>query len=320
MRIVLVALLAASLLAAWQAERRTYVFDPEGRRQFWSGEAMGERRSTSIGRDLNGREAKVEEVEEKILRDEGGVKVVERIIRRFDQNGRPLTPEKEVVESIRQAGGVTQTSVTTYEADLNGRLRPARRAITEERELNDRIQSETRIERQTISGAFATVERRVSERRENGGLSENEETTFLPDANGRFQQAARRVARSAKENGAVREQVDEYEVASTGQLKLSRQSVARTEKDASGAERRVIDVFGPGAPGRTPEAGVLALRERQIIEVKPTAQGAVETYSIQRPELHGRGQLGDPVKISETVCTGKCVSAPPSPPPGEVKK
>lgn len=314
MRVLLLALLAASTLAAWQAERRTYVFDPEGRRTLWSSATSGDTRRISLGRDMNGREAKVEEVEEKVLRDAGGVKVVERLIRRFDPNGRPLPPEKELVETTTRPGGAVSTATTVYKADLNGRLQPAERIVEDSRQSGPLTTTETRVERPTINGAFAPIERRVAQERAGDQSSEREETSYLPDTNGRFQEAARRVARSVKEGETVREQVDEYEAATSGQLQLSRQSIARIEKDPSGGERRVVDVFGSAAPGRAVTPGQLSLRERQIIEVTATAQGAVETLSIQRPALQGRGELGEPVKISETVCTGKCLAPPPSPP------
>lgn len=324
MRVILLVLLAASALFAQKSESRTYVFDSEGRRTAWTSQTSGDTSQLTIGRDMNGRESKVEEVQEKVIRDAGGVKVVERLIKRFDPSGRPLPPEKEVVETTTRPGGASTTAVTVFRADLNGRLQPAERTVSDTQESNGTSRTETRVERITINGSFSAVERRVAQERADDQGGEREETSFVPDLNGRFQEAARRVARTVKENGATREQVDEYETATSGQMQLSRQSIARIEKDASGAERRVVDVYGPAAPGRPAVPGELALRERQIVEVKPTASGAVQTYSIQRPDLQGRGQLGPVVKVAETVCTGKCggpaASAANATPPGEVKK
>ena len=159
MRTILLVLFAASALAGFQAERRTYVFDPEGRRSLWSSATTGDARRISTGRDMNGRETRVEEVQEKVLRDSGGVKVVERLIRRFDPNGRPLPPEKELVETTTRAGGAVSTATTTFKADLNGRLQPAERVVEEVRESGSRTTTETRVERPNINGAFAPVER-----------------------------------------------------------------------------------------------------------------------------------------------------------------
>lgn len=306
MRVLLLVLLPASLLPAWQSASRTYVYDFEGRRSVWTSATAGDTRQTTIGRDLNGREAKVEDIEEKVVRNEGGVKVIERLIRRYDLNGRPLPPEKEIVETTQRPDGAVSTATTVYRADLNGRLQAAERTVADSRKLGETTQTETRVEKLSINGSFQTVERRVAQQREGEKRTETEETAYLPDPNGRFVEAYRRRATQIVENGAVREQVDEYEAANTGKLQLSRQTQARIEKDASGAERRVVDIYGPAAPGRPVEPGVLALRERQIISVKPTADGMVQTFHIQRPNLDGRGQLGEPVKIAETVCTGKC--------------
>lgn len=306
MRALLIVLLSASPLPAWQSASRTYVYDFEGRRTGWTGSRSGDSRQTTIGRDLNGREATVEEVEEKVVRNEGGVKVVERLIRRYDPSGRPLPPERELIETAQRPDGTVSTATTVFRADLNGRLQAAERTVADSRKLGQATQTETRVEKLSINGSFQTVERRVAQQREGEKRTESEETAYLPDPNGRFVEAYRRHATQVVENGAVREQVDEYEAATTGRLQLSRQTQARIEKDASGAERRVVDIYGPAAPGRPAEPGVLALRERQIISVKPTSGGTVQTFHIQRPNLDGRGQLGAPVKIAETVCTGKC--------------
>lgn len=314
MRTILIALLSASLLSAWQAASRTYVYDWEGRRSPWSGETAGDTRQTTIGRDVNGREAKIEQVEEKVIRNEGGVKVVERLFKRFDPTGRPLPPEKQVVETTQRPGGAVSTATTIFRADLNGRLLPAERTVADARTSDGFTKTETRIEKLTINGTFQTVERRLAEQREGAKRSETDETAYLPDPNGRFVEAYRRRAVQVNENGVVREQVDEYEAANTGKLQLSRQTQARVEKDATGAERRVVDVYGPAAPGRPVDPKAMALRERQIISVQPTPGGAVQTLHIQRPNLEGRGQLGAPVKVSETVCTGQCVAPPPADP------
>jgi hypothetical protein len=324
MRVLLLVLLTAPVLPAWQSASQTYVFDAEGRRTAWSGATTGEKQSLTLGRDMNGRQVKVEEVEEKVVRDRDGVRVVERVVRRYDPNGRPLPPEKEVIETTQRPGGGATTAVTQFRADLNGRLQPAERIVSDTHDANGATRTETRVERLTINGAFAPIERRVAVETVRGDDAEREESSYLPDANGRFQQATRRVARTIRENGATREQTDEYEAATTGQLQLSRQTVARVERDAQGAERRVVDVYGPAATGRPVTPGELALRERQVIEVRPTPSGAVETYSIQRPAPDGRGQLGPLVKIAETVCTGKCLPETPSAAkptaPGEVEQ
>lgn len=315
MRVLLLALLAAAPPAAAQTSSRTYVYDFEGRRAPWTGSTAGDRRATTTGRDLNGREGKIEEVEEKVVKNEGGVKVVERLIRRYDPNGRPLPPEKEVVETTERPGGVVTTATTVYRADLNGRLQAAERVVADSRKQGEVTNTETRVERLSINGSFQTVERRVAQVREGEKRSEADEVSYLPDPNGKFVEAYRRRAQQFVENGAVREQVDEYESATSGKLQLSKQTVARIEKDAAGGERRVVDIYGVAAPGRPVEPGALALRERQIISVQPAPGGAVQTLYIQRPDLEGRGRLGEPVKISETVCTGQCIPAPKAEPP-----
>jgi hypothetical protein len=175
--------------------------------------------------------------------------------------------------------------------------------------------SEKLVERAGASGNLEPFEKRVAQVSGTADRSETEEMVYRRDTNSRFAEAARNVIRQRKENGATIEQTDEFESGSTGSMQLSRQTVSRVVRNPDGSESRVVDVFGNSATGRAVAADKgMQLRERQIIERKPTSDGGfVESFSIQRPGLTSTKELGPPTKISETVCSGKCAPATPAP-------
>ncbi|MBI5282863.1 MAG: hypothetical protein HY858_14355 [Candidatus Solibacter usitatus] len=302
MRILAFALIALGL-PAQQTQSSTYVFDLNGRRSDWTQARSGEGASSETVRDVNGRRVPVEQVQEKILRNEGGVRVVERITKRFDPNGRPLPPEKTVIESTTRADGSGTESVTTYRGDLNGNLQLSERAATQLRKAGDTVTRETSVERAGISGSLEAVERRVSQETVTKTTSEKDETVYSRDSNGRFAEAGRRIVKAATINGQVREQTDEYESVTTGRLQLARTSVATTLKTPDGGERKEVDVYGPAAPGRAVSAdGKLQLRERQHFTSRQSADGAtVQVFAVQRPNLGAKAGLGPVQTISETV-------------------
>lgn len=294
------------LSAQRSSETKTYVFDGEGRRSLWTSSQSRNGLSAENAAGVNGGVAPLEQVEERIVSDSGGVRVVERIVRRSDANGRPLPAERVVVEETRQPDGALSIANTVYRSDLNGRMALAERTLTSIRTQGESTQTVTTLERPDLSGRFEVVERKQAVTSKQRNTSETNETVQRKDANNRFSDAARNVLRQYTQNGQVVEQRDEYENASTGAMQLTRQTLSRTVKNADGSELRQVDVFGSAAPGRPAQPGQLQLRERQIVEKKAVPGGVVETLSIQRPSVTDSRQLGAAVRVSEKVCQGDC--------------
>ncbi len=304
-------ILFALTTALWgQAERRTYVFDTEGRRVPWLSSSASNGTSSESVANMNGRTATLEQVEERILSESGGVKTVEKTIRRFAADGTRLPPERVITETADLGGGRQTTTTTVYRGDLNGGMALAERTVAQTNPSGTAGSVvTTQTDRPTLNGSLETVENKEARLTASGEKSERDETSYRPDGNGRFVEAARVVERASKEGGKTVVQKDEYEAAPTGQLALSRQVVATTMVSANG-EVTVSDVYGSAATGR-PATGQLQLRERQILEKSLGAKGSTETFSIQRPDVDGSGRLGEVHRISETVCTGKCGPAKP---------
>lgn len=306
-----IAVLFALTSALWaQSESRTYVFDSEGRRVPWTSSSSANGATGSSVETLNGRKAPLENVEERLVSQQGGVKTVERLIQRVAPDGTKLPPEREVIETTDLGGGRQTVSTTVYRGDFNGRIQLAERVVEQTIPSGGSAVAVTiTIDRPTINGSFQTVEKRQATITTAENRSERDETRFLPDTNGRFTEASRVVERTSKSGGRTLKQVDEFETAFTGRMTLSKQVVSTTTETPNG-EVTVSDVYGTAAAGR-PETGLLQIRERRIVEKALTPAGATETLSVQRPAVDGSGRLGEPRRISETVCTGKC--APPKP-------
>lgn len=307
MRIIALLLVLPAALFAQKSQSSTAVYDINGHRVDWSKSQSGEGRTAQTQRDLNGRVVPMEKVEEKVLKNEGGVRVVERTVQRYDMNGNRLPPEKVVTETETRPDGSAVEKATVYRGDLNGKMVPAERRLSETRKSGDTAVTETQVERNTINGGFEQVEKRVAQERTDKTSSEREETVYTRNNNGRFDESGRTVVRQKVENGVTSEQVDEYNSV-TGELKLARQTVSKVVKEPDGTERREVELFGPTAAGRAiPDSGAMQLREKQILTSKQSADGnVVQVYSIQRPSLNSTKELGPVQKISETVCQGKC--------------
>jgi hypothetical protein len=295
---------AAVTAIGQDSHRVTSVYDASGRAVEWTKASTGQGRSVESVQTLNGRSVPLEKIEEKVIKNEGGVRIVEKTVRRNDSSGNPLPPEKVVLEETTAPDGSVKAKTSLYRGDINGRLVLAERVTQETRKTASGSESTALVERPTLNGTVEVLEKREGRTTASGDTTEALESVFRKDANGRFTEGAKQVIRTTKKGSETVEQADYFE-ASTGEMRLSRQQVSRSIQSADGSVVKVVDLYGAAAPGR-PDSGKMQLRERQLFETQKTADGAVETFSVQRPKPDGRGDLQPAAKISETVCKGKC--------------
>lgn len=317
LRALALSLLLAGSLWGQSQSLGTYTYDVHGRRVLSSqtGVATSPGYSANIRttQSANGRQVPAESIEEKVISDGPGGKVVERVVKVFDENGRPVSSEKQVITERKLEAGGSEVSTAVYRSDLNGRSALAERSHTVSAKSGDQITLQTTVERATLSGSFEPFERHQSVTQTSGGRTDSDTTIFRKDANGSYQIAAREMVSTETSGGTTTQNVTQYNSAATGQMEVTGQKVVTTTARPDGSLTQVVDVYGMTSPGRAINgySGGPKLREQQIIEKQTNPSGGfVETYTIRRPNLES-GALGPPVKISETVCTGNCI--PPKP-------
>jgi hypothetical protein len=260
-------------------------------------------------RSLNGRNSPVESIEEKVISDSGGVRVIERIVKRFDPNGNPGPPEKQEIEEKKNGDGSVNRSMKVMRADLNGHYQLAERRVTEARKSGDTTSTTTTIERGTLNGGLELTEKRdETVRQDSTGNESKSATLYRKDVNGRFGEAAKEVLERKVVGNKIVENAAAYETSSTGQMQLLRQTVSHITKSGAN-ERREIDVFEPELAGQATGADVAGkpkLREQRVIEKTVTGDRAVENVYVSRTSPNNPNELGPARKVAETVCTGKC--------------
>lgn len=306
-------LMAAAASAQQSRQYASYTFDVNGQR-------TGGRSATEVAtpessrqtvkiRSVNGRNVPVETVEERVLREGPEGKVVETLIRRFDQNGQP-TQRERVQREERREGARTVTTTTVWREDLNGNYAIAERTRTEAATSGETTRARTIIERPTLDGAVAAVERRVETETRRDGRSSRDVDIYRRDQGGSFRPAARESAEIVEQNGRRVETATRYNTANdTGRMQFAGQTVTETIRREDGLGSTVISVFGAASPGRPIESGRKPhLREQVLIERRPGLQGSlIETTMVRRTSLSDATKLEEPQLVSETVCTGDCI-------------
>src|SRR5262249_55440432 len=100
---------------------------------------------------INGRMVPRERIEERVIREDASGRVVERIVRRYDQTGEPGPVEKTVTEEQKHPSGMT-VKITTYRGDLNGNMAPAERSLTNIHQTASGQTADSIVERPTVNG------------------------------------------------------------------------------------------------------------------------------------------------------------------------
>ena len=258
---------------------------------------------------INGREVPLEKVEEHVLRDDAGGKVVERLIKRYDPTGHPMQSTKQIIEEQKQAGGASTIRQTTYEGDLNGRLQVSERAVTQKQNSGSTETAETVVERPTLNGSFEPVTRRAVVRLKDTNGYQESTTIYLRGENGDFRPTSKVTVDHTENGPRSTENAAEYEVGPLGELKLHTQKVQTTVKRPDGSQDVQLNVFGQNLAGRagSMDSNKLTLQEQDIIERKRVSGDAVvESFSLRRPTLADPNQLGPLQHVSDTTCRGKC--------------
>ena len=298
----------AGFAMAQQKQASTYTYDIHGRRVEASRTATvrGADGSATVesGTTINGRMAPKERVEERILREDSTGRLVERVVKRYDQNGSPLAAEKVRIEERRNADGSIQVATTVYRGDINGRFALAEKVVSETSRSGDVERTNTTVERPSINGSLEVTEKSSGATTKTATGSRQDVVTYRR-TDGRFSEAARRVTERVEKGTEVTETSHLYDSAVTGRMELTGQTVSHSSTAADGTAVTEVSVYGTNTPGWTGGGGQPHLREQQIIERK-SGPGAstVETFSIRRPSPNNPNQLGAAQKISETVCDG----------------
>lgn len=263
--------------------------------------------TTMTTQSINGRNVPMEQVEVRVLRDDASGKVTERIVRRYDPQGNPLPPSRQVIEEQKRPDGSSTVQSITYTTDINGNTQVTEKSVTDTQKTASGETSETTVQRATLNG-LETVQKEsmVLSKQPNGYQSET--TSYRRDQNGGFYPAVRQTTQHTVQGAEVTDSSAEYERDSYGELALHGQTVTHTTTRPDGLKDSMVDIYSREVPGTvTSSESPLKLQERQIYSSTAGPGGeVVQTFSVQRPTVSDPGTLGPPRQLSQTVCKGDC--------------
>jgi hypothetical protein len=301
------AFLFAVTLAGAQSVSSTYTTDINGRPVAGDGVVSNDGKHTETRQSINGRTVPLEQSDERVLSETPSGRVTEKIVRKFDPDGHLISTERVLTEEQkRPTGSVVNT--TTFRSDINGAMHQEERKLVETDKHGATTDTNTVIERPTLNG-FETVEKRAEVSQTSGDTTHSDETVYRISQSGGFHPAIRKVTDITQSGAQTVEKSALYEpLANVSTMQLTRQTVSTTTTRPDGSSVDQINYYGAAVPGnvRDPNAAP-QLYEQDVIERKPGAGGTVtESLTARRALMADPDHLGAPIKVSETVCTGKC--------------
>jgi hypothetical protein len=262
---------------------------------------------TQTTKSLNGRTVPLEQSDERVISESATGRVTEKIVKKFDPEGNLVSTTRVLTEEQKRPSG-SVVNTTTFRSDINGQMHQDEHKVVETNTHGATTDVNTVIERPTLNG-IETVEKRAEVSETSGNTTRSDETVYRPGQNGGFSAAVRKVTEITQTGGKTEENTALYEpIANVSGMQLSRQTMSTTTKQPDGSELVETNYFGPAVPGNVRDPGAAQqLYEQDTIQRKPGAGGNVtETLTARRASMSDPTKLGPPIKVSETVCTGKC--------------
>ncbi len=261
---------------------------------------------------LNGRTAPAETVEENVLSEGPNGRVVERVVQRYDQQGRPSGTERIRIEEQHGPGGESVVTESVYRTDINGRSTLQERSTTRTSTSGGTTNTTTETQRRGLNGTFQVVERTTSAERALGDGTQKTTSTWRPDVNGGFTEQQRETTEVRTAGDTETETTTVYDSA-RGQMEFVEQSVTSTEKHDDGSETSETSIYGAAGMGSsiTGDTSRPVLREQQLVEREPGSDGSmVERVSYRSASISNSGRMEPYRLVRETVCTGSCQEEP----------
>ena len=274
--------------------------------------AKGDR--TELSDSINGRKVPREVTETRVLSESPTGRVVETITRKFDPTGQPSTAVRTVSEE-QTRGNATTIRATTYVSDVNGRFQEGERRTVESVKqgttTSSEVTSQVTIARPGPSGSFDTIEKRTVVSVKDKDKLHEDETVYRPAQNSAFVPAEHEVRDSRTEGGVQSTTIQNYKPDYTGKMELMTQEVSKTTQKSDGSSITERNVYARTSDG-VAVTGDNAQRVRAqeiVVRTKGPGDAVIEVTNLRQTSPGDTNRLGEPRKVSETVCVGKCDAA-----------
>jgi hypothetical protein len=241
----------------------------------------------TFGRDVNGRKALIQVVEEERHTQPEGTSNVVRITYNPDLNGKLEPVQREVVATKRIDADKEETTSTVMIPNINGGLAPVLKTDEiRKRSANDTVESTKTTLRPDGAGNWQVSEIQQRTTRQDNDTRSTEERVSRRDSDGKLTEVSRVVSKESESSSTEkRETVETYSIdvlgmTRDGKLHLVERATTAQHTSATGEQitEKQLERPNPGNPDSGLHVSVLI---NDSVRPLPSGEQAVQTISVR---------------------------------------
>ena len=241
----------------------------------------------TFGRDVNGRKALIQVIEEERHTLPEGTSNVVRITYNPDLNGRLQPVQREIVATKKIGVDVEETKSTVMIPNINGGLAPVLKTDElRKRSADDTVESTKTTLRPDGAGNWQVSEIRQRTIRQDNDTRSTEERVSRRDADGKLSEVSRVLSKESESSSTEkRETVETYSidvpgVTRDGKLHLVERATTAQRTRATGEQitEKQLEKPNPGNPDSGLHVSVLV---KDTVRPVPSGEQAVQTISVR---------------------------------------
>ena len=265
--------------------------------------------------NANGREVtSISTQEEVVSRGKTG-EVTERVIQRYDDDGRPSSQEISRIEKKVLPDGTTETVETQYRPDINGRLQPAEQRVSRTKTTAGVTTRTVTTHKPSINGGFRPfIEEHTVERKSGASSSRIEKTRKEGGSGGRLQLVEREETTKRTSGSVETTETNVYSRSGLStRLDLSGKRIGRKESRADGSSSETVETYGKETASGATNINATRIEVQSVLNRETTVEADGSTR--ERSVVHARDvadssqmvQQGVTDRVSRPVAGGESV-------------
>lgn len=243
-------------------QQSSYVYDVNG--QPAAGPAVEQRRRDSGGRteiervesrpSINGGTVSARSTAESVVSQKAGEETSERVIQRYDPEGRPTTKQVVKTEKRMLPDGTVISTESLYQEDVNRTLQFVEKRTATEKKTATGGTGTIVVERPSINGSMQVVERTDrTDTKHSETVTESVSSHRFADINGQLTERDREQSVATKQGAVTNTDTKQWLVGATGQMDFVSQTTSRLTQRPDGSQVEDSQVYTTRIAGTTPD-------------------------------------------------------------------
>ena len=230
---------------------------------------------TAMQPNINGGAVPAVTSEQRTVSQGPGNETSERVIQRYDPEGRPTTKQVVKIEKRTLPDGTVTSTESVYEQDVNHNLQFVEKRTATEKKTAAGGSSTVMVERPSINGSMQVVERTDrTDTKRSETVTESVSSRRFADINGQLAERDREQSVATKQGAVTNTDTKQWQVGATGQMDFVSETTSRLTQKPDGSQVEDSQVYSTRIAGTTPDLNT---------PYKPTLESETHRETMVQP-------------------------------------